>query len=342
MSIRVAINGFGRIGRNVLRSAKQSKAEGIEFVAVNDLTDTGTLAHLLRYDSVHGRYPGDVSVSDEGLVVDGDTLKVFSERDPASLPWSDLGVDIVVEATGFFRNRDQAAKHLEAGAQKVIISAPAKNEDITIVLGVNEGRYNPDEHHVISNASCTTNCLAPVAKVLTESFGFRRGLMTTIHAYTNDQALLDVPHSDLRRSRAAALSMIPTSTGAAKATALVLPELEGKLDGMAIRVPTPDVSVVDLVAELDQDTSTEAVNAAFKEAADRHLKGILAISDEPLVSVDYTGSSYSSIVDGLSTAVMGGRMVKVLSWYDNEWGYSTRVVDLVGFVGARLPASIEG
>ena len=342
MSIRVAINGFGRIGRNVLRSAKQSKAEGIEFVAVNDLTDTGTLAHLLKYDSVHGRYPGDVSVSDEGLVVDGDTLKVFSERDPASLPWNDLGVDIVVEATGFFRSRDQAAKHLEAGAQKVIISAPAKNEDITIVLGVNEGRYNPDEHHVISNASCTTNCLAPVAKVLTENFGFRRGLMTTIHAYTNDQALLDAPHSDLRRSRAAALSMIPTSTGAAKATALVLPELEGKLDGMAIRVPTPNVSVVDLVAELDQDTSTEAVNAAFKEAADGPLKGILAISDEPLVSVDYTGSSYSSIVDGLSTAVMGGRMVKVLSWYDNEWGYSTRVVDLVGFVGARLPASIEG
>lgn len=342
MSIRVAINGFGRIGRNVLRSAKQSKVEGIEFVAVNDLTDTSTLAHLLKYDSVHGRYPGDVSVSDEGLVVDGDTLKVFSERDPASLPWSDLGVDIVVEATGFFRSRDQAAKHLEAGAQKVIISAPAKDEDITIVLGVNEGSYNPDEHHVISNASCTTNCLAPVAKVLMESFGFRRGLMTTIHAYTNDQALLDVPHSDLRRSRAAAMSMIPTSTGAAKATALVLPELEGKLDGMAIRVPTPNVSVVDLVAELDQDTSAEAVNAAFEEAAEGPLKGILAISDEPLVSVDYTGSPYSSIVDGLSTAVMGGRMVKVLSWYDNEWGYSTRVVDLVGFIGARLPASIEG
>ncbi len=342
MSIRVAINGFGRIGRNVLRSAKQSKVEGIEFVAVNDLTDTSTLAHLLKYDSVHGRYPGDVSVSDEGLVVDGDTLKVLSERDPASLPWSDLGVDIVVEATGFFRSRDQAAKHLEAGAQKVIISAPAKDEDITIVLGVNEGSYNPDEHHVISNASCTTNCLAPVAKVLMESFGFRRGLMTTIHAYTNDQALLDVPHSDLRRSRAAAMSMIPTSTGAAKATALVLPELEGKLDGMAIRVPTPNVSVVDLVAELDQDTSAEAVNAAFEEAAEGPLKGILAISDEPLVSVDYTGSPYSSIVDGLSTAVMGGRMVKVLSWYDNEWGYSTRVVDLVGFIGARLPASIEG
>jgi glyceraldehyde 3-phosphate dehydrogenase (phosphorylating) len=342
MSIRVAINGFGRIGRNVLRSAKQSKAEGIDFVAVNDLTDTATLAHLLRYDSVHGRYPGDVSVSDEGLVVDGDTLEVFSERDPASLPWNDLDVDIVVEATGFFRSRDQAAKHLEAGAKKVIISAPAKNEDITIVLGVNEGRYDADEHHIISNASCTTNCLAPVAKVLTESFGFRRGLMTTIHAYTNDQALLDMPHSDLRRSRAAAMSMIPTSTGAAKATALVLPELEGKLDGMAIRVPTPDVSVVDLVAEVDEDTSVEAVNAAFEEAADGSLKGILAFSDEPLVSVDYTGSPYSSIVDGQSTAVMEGRMVKVLSWYDNEWGYSTRVVDLLGFVGARLPASIKG
>jgi glyceraldehyde 3-phosphate dehydrogenase (phosphorylating) len=342
MSIRVAINGFGRIGRNVLRSAKQSRAEGIDFVAVNDLTDTATLAHLLRYDSVHGRYPGDVSVSDEGLVVDGDTLEVFSERDPASLPWDDLDVDIVVEATGFFRSRDQAAKHLEAGAKKVIISAPAKNEDITIVLGVNEGRYDADEHHIISNASCTTNCLAPVAKVLTESFGFRRGLMTTIHAYTNDQALLDMPHSDLRRSRAAAMSMIPTSTGAAKATALVLPELEGKLDGMAIRVPTPDVSVVDLVAEVDEDTSVEAVNAAFEEAADGSLKGILAFSDEPLVSVDYTGSPYSSIVDGQSTAVMEGRMVKVLSWYDNEWGYSTRVVDLLGFVGARLPASIKG
>ncbi|MEE8148578.1 MAG: type I glyceraldehyde-3-phosphate dehydrogenase [Longimicrobiales bacterium] len=342
MSIRVAINGFGRIGRNVLRSAKQSGAEGLDFVAVNDLTDNATLAHLLKYDSVHGRYPGDVSASGDGLLVDGDALKVFSERDPASLPWGDLGVDIVVEATGLFRSRDQAAKHLEAGARKVIITAPAKDEDITIVLGVNEERYDPDEHHVISNASCTTNCLAPVAKVLTESFGFRRGLMTTIHAYTNDQALLDVPHEDLRRARAAAMSMIPTSTGAAKATALVLPELEGKLDGMAIRVPTPDVSVVDLVAELDEDTSAEAVNAALKEAADGPLKGILAFSDEPLVSVDYTGSPYSSIVDGPSTAVMCGRMVKVLSWYDNEWGYSSRVVDLVGYVGARLPASIEG
>ena len=338
MSIRVAINGFGRIGRNVVRSAKQSKAEGIDFVAVNDLTDTATLEHLLKYDSIHGRYPGDVSASNEGLVVDGDTLKVFSERDPANLPWSDLGVDVVVEATGFFRNREQAAKHLEAGAKKVIISAPAKNEDITIVLGVNEDAYEPDEHDIISNASCTTNCLAPVAKVLTESFGFRRGLMTTIHAYTNDQALLDVPHSDMRRARAAAMSMIPTSTGAARATALVLPELKGKLDGMAIRVPTPDVSVVDLVAELDQDTSVEAVNGALKAAAEGPLNGILAFSDEPLVSVDYTGSPFSSIVDGLSTAVMEGRMVKVLSWYDNEWGYSTRVVDLVRFVGARLSA----
>ena len=342
MPIRVAINGFGRIGRNVLRSAKKSGASDIEFVAVNDLTDNDMLAHLLKYDSVHGIYPGDVAVSAEGLTVDGDELKVFSERDPAKLPWGELGVDVVVESTGLFRSRDQAAKHLEAGAKKVIISAPAKNEDVTVVLGVNHETYDPEAHDVISNASCTTNCLAPVVKVLLDSFGFERGLMTTVHAYTNDQALLDVPHSDKRRARAAAMSMIPTTTGAAKATSLVIPEVEGKLDGMALRVPTPDVSIVDLVAELGTETTAEAINEAFRAAADGPLAGILAISDEPLVSIDFTGNPHSSIVDGPSTSVIEGRMVKVLSWYDNEWGYSKRVVDLVRYVGERLPASVEG
>ena len=342
MPIRVAINGFGRIGRNVLRSAKKSGASDIEFVAVNDLTDNDMLAHLLKYDSVHGIYPGDVAVSAEGLTVDGDEFKVFSERDPAKLPWGELGVDVVVESTGLFRSRDQAAKHLEAGAKKVIISAPAKNEDVTVVLGVNHETYDPEAHDVISNASCTTNCLAPVVKVLLDSFGFERGLMTTVHAYTNDQALLDVPHSDKRRARAAAMSMIPTTTGAAKATSLVIPEVEGKLDGMALRVPTPDVSIVDLVAELGTETTAEAINGAFRAAADGPLAGILAISDEPLVSIDFTGNPHSSIVDGPSTSVIEGRMVKVLSWYDNEWGYSERVVDLVRYVGERLPASVEG
>ncbi len=342
MPIRVAINGFGRIGRNVLRAAKKSGASDIEFVAVNDLTDNDMLAHLLKYDSVHGIYPGEVVVSAEGLTVDGDELKVFSERDPANLPWGELGVDVVVESTGLFRSRDQAAKHLEAGAKKVIISAPAKNEDVTVVLGVNHETYDPEAHDVISNASCTTNCLAPVVKVLLDSFGFERGLMTTVHAYTNDQALLDVPHSDKRRARAAAMSMIPTTTGAAKATSLVIPEVEGKLDGMALRVPTPDVSIVDLVAELGTETTAEAINEAFRAAADGPLAGILAISDEPLVSIDFTGNPHSSIVDGPSTSVIEGRMVKVLSWYDNEWGYSERVVDLVRYVGERLPASVEG
>jgi glyceraldehyde 3-phosphate dehydrogenase len=336
MAIRAAINGFGRIGRNVLRSAKQSTQADIDFVAVNDLTDNATLAHLLRYDSVHGRYPGEVSVSEKGLVVDGDEIQVFSERDPSALPWGELGVDVVIEATGIFTARDKAAMHLEAGARKVIISAPAKNEDITIVLGVNEDRYEADSHHVISNASCTTNCLAPVVKVLTKEFGFRHGLMTTIHAYTNDQNILDLPHKDLRRARAAGLSMIPTTTGAAKATGLVLPEVKGRIDGMAIRVPTADVSVVDLVAELDRDVTADEVNAAFRAAADGPMAGILGVSDEPLVSIDYTTDPRSSIVDALSTSVMDGRMVKVLSWYDNEWGYSTRVVDLVRYVGARL------
>ena len=336
MSIRVAINGFGRIGRNVLRAVHKSGDSKIEIVALNDLTDNDMLGHLLKYDSVHGAFPGEVIVSPAGLEVDGRAIVVFSERDPAKLPWGDLGVDIVVESTGFFRARDQAAKHLDAGAKKVIISAPGKDEDITIVLGVNHDKYDPAEHHVISNASCTTNCLAPVVKVLMEEFGFRRGLMITVHAYTNDQALLDVPHEDKRRARAAALSMIPTTTGAAKATALVIPEVEGKLDGMALRVPTPDVSVVDLVAELETDTTEEAVNEAFRKAASGSLAGILDLCDEPLVSIDFTGNPHSSIVDGLSTKIIDGRLVKVLAWYDNEWGYSQRVVDLAVYIGERL------
>jgi glyceraldehyde 3-phosphate dehydrogenase len=336
MSIRVAINGFGRIGRNVLRAAKASGADDIDFVAVNDLTDNHTLAHLLRYDSVHGRYDGSVEVESDGLVVDGDPIKVFSERDPAALPWADLGVDVVVESTGIFRDRPGATKHLEAGAKKVVISAPAKDEDITVVLGVNDDNYDPASHHIISNASCTTNCLAPVVKVLLDNFGFEHGLMTTVHAYTNDQKILDLPHKDLRRARAAAVSMIPTTTGAAKATGLVIPEVVGKIDGMAIRVPTPDVSVVDLVAHVGQDVTAEAVNEAFRSAAAGPLNGILDATDELLVSVDFTGHPASSIVDLASTSVIKDRMVKVLSWYDNEMGYSHRVVDLVGFIGERL------
>ena len=336
MALRVAINGFGRIGRNVLRSAKQSQQTGIDFVAINDLADADTLGHLFMYDSVHGRYPGSVAVPEQGLEVDGDVIRICSERDPASLPWEDLGVDIVIESTGFFVDRDSAAKHLEAGASKVIISAPGKNEDITIVLGVNHEAYDPNQHHVISNASCTTNCLAPVVKVLTEEFGFRHGLMTTVHAYTGDQRILDFPHKDLRRARAAAMSMIPTTTGAARATGLVLPEVAGRIDGMAIRVPTADVSIVDLVAELERDTTEEDVNSAFRSAAAGELQGILGVSEEPLVSIDYTGDPHSSIIDAVSTSVMDGRMVKVLSWYDNEWGYSSRVVDLVNFVGEHL------
>ena len=336
MSLRVAINGFGRIGRLVLRAAKQAGVTDLDFVAVNDLTDNKTLAHLFKYDSVHRIYPGTVEATGTGLLVDGDEIKVFSERDPAQLPWKELGVDIVVEATGKFRDREGAGKHLEAGAKKVIISAPGKKEDVTIVLGVNEEVYDAQNHHIISNASCTTNCLAPVAKVLLDTFGIRRGLMTTIHAYTNDQVILDMPHKDLRRARAAGMSMIPTTTGAAKATSLVIPEVEGKLDGMAIRVPTADVSLVDLTVEVERETDAEAVKDAFRAAAAGGMKGILHASEEPLVSVDYTGHPASSIVDLLSTAVMGGNMVKVLSWYDNEWGYSERVVDLVRYVGDRL------
>lgn len=336
MSIRVAINGFGRIGRNVLRSAKESHRANLDFVAVNDLADSKTLGHLLKYDSVHGPYPGSVEVSDAGLVVDGDEILVLSGRDPAGLPWRELGIDVVVESTGLFRSRELASKHLEAGARKVVISAPAKDEDITVVLGVNHELYDPDNHHLISNASCTTNCLAPVAKVLLRDFGIVRGLMTTIHAYTAGQAVLDGPHKDLRRARAAAVSMIPTTTGAARAISLVLPELEGKLDGMAIRVPTPDVSLVDLVAELGEDVSVREVNEALRTAASGELAGILRVEEAPLVSVDFTGESASSVVDAPSTAVMGGRLVKVLAWYDNEWGYSSRVVDLVEYVGERL------
>ena len=332
MATRVAVNGFGRIGRNVLRAAKRSGAE-LTIVAVNDLADARTLAHLLKYDSVHGAYPGQVEVDGDALVVDGEPIRVLSQRDPARLPWREMGVDVVVESTGIFRTRALASKHLKAGARKVVVSAPAKGEDVTIVLGVNHDRYDRTRHHMISNASCTTNCLAPVAKILSDRFGFVRGLMTTIHSYTAGQAVLDGPHKDLRRARAAAVSMIPTTTGAARAISLVLPELEGKLDGMAIRVPTPDVSLVDLVAEVETDVTPEAVNDAFRAAAGDGLAGILRVEDEPLVSVDFTGESASSVVDGPSTSVMGGRMVKVLAWYDNEWGYASRVVDLARYVG---------
>lgn len=341
MSIRVAINGFGRIGRNVLRAARESGHTDLDFVAINDLTGSETLAHLLKYDSVHGHYPGTVEVSGNALVVDGDEMAVHSEPDPANLPWRELDVDIVVESTGRFRTRELAARHLRAGAGKVIISAPAMEEDITIVPGVNHDAYDPDNHHVISNASCTTNCLAPVAMVLAERFGFVHGLMTTIHAYTSGQAILDGPHKDLRRARAAALSMIPTTTGAARAISLVLPELEGRLDGMAIRVPTPDVSLVDLVAEVETGVSADQVNDAMRAAARTDLAGILRVEEQPLVSVDFTGEPASSVVDAPSTAVMGDRMVKVLAWYDNEWGYSSRVVDLVRYVGKRLPARVR-
>ena len=338
MSVRVAVNGFGRIGRNVLRVAKQSGAP-IDFVAVNDLADSATLAHLLKHDSVHGRYPGTVEAADGNLVVDGDSLQALSQRDPRQLPWRDLEIDVVVESTGLFRRRDQAAQHMDAGAKKVVISAPAKDEDLTIVLGVNDHQYDPSRHHVISNASCTTNCLAPVAKVLADEFGFVRGLMTTIHSYTGGQAVLDAPHSDLRRGRAAAVSMVPTTTGAARAIGLVLPELRGKLDGMAIRVPTPNVSLVDLVAELERPAEPEAVNDALRAAAAGDLAGVLAVEEAPLVSVDFVGNAASSVVDAPSTAVIDGRLVKVLSWYDNEWGYSARVVDLILHVGRRLRAA---
>ena len=335
MTVKVGINGFGRIGRNVLRAALEKNTKEIEIVAINDLTNAEMLAHLLKYDSVHGNLKEEVRVDGEYIVVGDMKVKVLAERDPAQLPWGELGVDIVVESTGRFTAREDAAKHLEAGAKKVIISAPAKNEDITIVMGVNEDKYDPANHHVISNASCTTNCLAPFAKVLHDKFGIRRGMMTTIHSYTNDQQILDLPHKDYRRARAAAENMIPTTTGAAKAVALVLPELKGKLNGMAIRVPTPNVSVVDLVTELDKEVTAEEVNAVLKEAAEGELKGILAYTEEPLVSRDFNHTTVSSTIDALSTMVMEGNMVKVLSWYDNEYGYSNRVVDLCEYIAKK-------
>lgn len=332
---KVGINGFGRIGRNVFRAAMQKNTD-LEFVAVNDLTDAKTLAHLLKYDSVHGIFDGTVEVQGNSLIVNGKEIKVIAERDPAKLPWKELGVDIAVESTGFFTDADRAAAHLAAGAKKVIISAPAKGEDITIVMGVNQDKYDAAKHNIISNASCTTNCLAPVVKVLHDNYTVQRGMMTTVHSYTNDQKILDLPHSDLRRARAAAVSIIPTTTGAAKAVTLVLPELKGKLNGFSMRVPTPNVSVVDFVADLDKSVTAEEVNAVLKEAAQGPLKGILDYTDLPLVSCDFNDNPHSSIVDALSTMVLDGNMVKVVSWYDNEWGYSNRVIDLAAYIAERL------
>lgn len=327
MSVKVAINGFGRIGRNVFRAAQGTS--DFEIVAINDLTSPETLAHLLKYDSIHGVFAADVSAAGDSIKVNGKAIKVYSERDPAALPWKELGVDVVIESTGFFTNGKDAGKHIAAGAKKVIISAPGKEVDLTVCMGVNDSEYDASKHHIVSNASCTTNCLAPVAKVLMENFGIVKGLMTTVHAYTNDQRILDLPHSDMRRARAAAMSMIPTTTGAAKAVALVLPELKGKLDGLAVRVPTPNVSLVDLVVETEKATSIEEVNGALKAAAEGPLKGILNFCEEPLVSIDFNGNPASSSVDAATTSVIQGTMVKVMSWYDNEWGYSNRVVDLV-------------
>ncbi len=333
MAVKVGINGFGRIGRNIYRTAIGDP--DIDIVAVNDLTDTKTLAHLLKYDSVLGNLDHEITNTENGIKVENDEFRVFSQRDPAAIDWDSVGAEIVVESTGIFTKAEDAKKHLRGGVKKVIISAPAKNEDITIVLGVNEGNYDPAAHHIISNASCTTNCLAPVAKVVHEKFGIRSAQMTTIHSYTNDQQLLDLPHKDMRRARAAALSMIPTSTGAAKAVALVLPELKGKFDGISVRVPTPNVSLVDVVMDLETETTAEEVNRAFKDAANEELRGILAFCEEPLVSVDFKRNPNSSIVDAEYTKVIGGRMLKVLSWYDNEWGYSCRVKDLIKYIAGK-------
>ena len=338
MAIRVGINGFGRIGRNFLRAAKAAGSGGadqIQVVGLNDLTDNTTLAHLLKYDSVHGRFDGTVELSDDGIVVDGQPIRITAERDPASLPWGDLGADVVIESTGIFTKRDQAAAHLDAGAEKVIISAPAKDEDITIVFGANEGDYDPSRHDIISNASCTTNSVVQLAKVLDDEFGIEQGLMTTVHAYTNDQGTHDQAHKDLRRARAGAVSIIPTSTGAAKATALALPHLEGKLDGMALRVPVADGSITDLVATVGREVTTDEVNTAFRNAADGPLKGILEYTEDEIVSIDIVGNPHSCILDAKSTLAMG-RQVKVLGWYDNEWGYSSRLVDLARLVGSKL------
>ncbi len=336
MAVRVGINGFGRIGRNVLRAATMAKQTEIEFVGVNDITDTKTLAHLLKYDSVHKRFPGTVEAKGDALIVNGKSIKVSAIKEPEKLPWKELGVEYVLESTGRFTDKESASKHLAAGAKKVVISAPAKGEDITICMGVNHEKYDPAKHAIISNASCTTNCLVPMVKVVMDNFGFKHGFMTTVHSYTNDQQILDLPHKDLRRARAAALSIIPTTTGAAKATGLVIPEVKGKIDGISLRVPTPDVSIVELVADVEKPTTAEAVNAAFKKAAaSGPLKGILETSDEPLVSTDYIGSLYSSVIDTMSTAVIDGSLVHISSWYDNEMGYSARCVDLLAYIGSR-------
>src|SRR6184192_2501891 len=336
MAVRVGINGFGRIGRNVLRAAVLMKQQALEFVAVNDITDTKTLAHLLKYDSIHRRFPGTVEAQGDALVVNGKAIKVSAIKEPEKLPWKALGVDLVLESTGRFTDRPDADKHLAAGAKKVVISAPAKGEDITIVMGVNHQKYDPAKHHVLSNASCTTNCLVPVVKVVLDNWGFKHGFMTTVHSYTNDQPILDLPHKDLRRARAAALSIIPTTTGAAKATSLVIPELKGKIDGIAIRVPTPDVSLTDLAVVVEKVVTVEAINDAFRTAAAGPMKGILEYTDEELVSSDFIGNPASCIFDAKSTNVVDGTLLKVSGWYDNEWGYSSRCVDLLRFVGTRL------
>ena len=335
MTTRVGINGFGRIGRQVLKAIREYYPHEIDVVAFNDLGDLNTMAHLFRYDSNYGVYPGTVDVEDGALIVDGDEIKALSERDPAQLPWGELGVEVVIESTGIFTDKASASKHIAAGAQKVIISAPAKGEDITIVLGVNQDAYDPASHHVLSNASCTTNCLAPAAKVVNDAFGIQQGFMTTIHSYTNDQQILDLPHKDLRRARAAAINMIPTSTGAAQAVSLVVPELKGKFDGMAVRVPTPTGSLVDFVASVDRVPGKSELIDAFEEAAAGPMRGYLDVSHEPLVSSDYIGNPHSSVIDALATDV-AGNLVKVITWYDNEWGYSCRTADLTKFVGARL------
>ena len=335
MGVKIAINGFGRIGRNVMRAIAKSRRD-LEVVAVNDVTDAHTLAHLLKYDTVHGRFPGSVETAGDCINIDGKPVRVLSVKDPGQLPWKDLGVSIVLESTGLFTDRDKAAAHISAGAKKVIISAPAKGEDITVVMGVNHKKYDPAKHHVISNDSCTTNCLVPVVRVILDNFGFERGYMTTIHSYTNDQRILDLPHKDLRRARAAAQNIIPTTTGAAKATSLAIPEVKGKIDGIALRVPTPNVSLVDLSCTVSKKTSIEEVNNAFRTAAAGPLKGILAVSDEPLVSSDYNGDPHSSTVDSQSTNVVDGTLVHVSSWYDNEWGYSMRCVDLLDYIGKTL------
>jgi glyceraldehyde 3-phosphate dehydrogenase len=335
MAVKIGINGFGRIGRLVLR-ALAGQARSFEIVAVNDVTACATLAHLLKYDSVHGRFPGTVTADGDSLVVDGKRIRALSVKDPAQLPWRDLGVDIVLESTGLFTERDKAALHLAAGARKVLISAPAKGEDLTVVMGVNDKKYDPAKHHILSNASCTTNCLAPVVKVLLDQFGFERGFMTTVHSYTNDQRILDLTHKDLRRARSAALNIIPTTTGAAKATALVIPELKGKIDGISLRVPTADVSIVELSCTVSRPTTVDAVNGAMRRAAEGPLKGVLAVSDEPLVSSDYIGDPHSSTVDALSTSVIDGTLVHISAWYDNEMGYATRCLDLLDLVARTL------